>query len=163
MHPASWRKKSWRGVSWHYSTVSKDGSDFPKEPQLSEDELRIRNNVLEAQILVLKKLAANEHATFMSEAETAEREKSLTILSEPDALVSIKENQLVRGSACTVLVMGDGSQRHMKTSTFDPDGAITQKAKRLVGSRIRTTCWDPKDSPGRWSSQGYFRNIYSAE
>jgi hypothetical protein len=67
------------------------------------------------------------------------------------------------GSSCTVLVMGDGSQRHMKTSTFDPDGSITTKAKSLVGSRIRTTCWDPKGSPGRWSSQGYFRNIYAAE
>lgn len=163
MHPASWRTRSWRGVAWRYSTESKDVSEAQTESQLPMDELEARNKALEAQILLLKKIAANEKATFKSETETAESEKSVATLSEPDALVGIKENQIVRGSACTVLVMGDGSQRHMKTSTFDPDGAITQKAKTLVGSKIRTTCWDPKGSPGRWSSQGYFRNVYSAE
>ena len=163
MHPASWRTKSWRGVAWRYSKETNDDSDAQTESQLTVDELEARSKALEAQILLLKKIAANEQATFKSEIETAESEKSVATLSEPDALVSIKENQIVRGSTCTVLVMGDGSQRHMKTSTFDPDGAITQKAKTLVGSRVRTTCWDPKGSPGRWSSQGYFRNIYSAE
>jgi hypothetical protein len=163
MHPASWRTKSWRGVAWRYSTEINDDSDAQTESQLTVDDPDAGNKVLPDQIMQLKKLAAKDHATFNSETETAKSEKSVAILSEPDALVSIKENQIVRGSACTVLVMGDGSQRHMKTSTFDPDGAITQKAKTLVGSRVRTTCWDPKGSPGRWSSQGYFRNIYSVE
>jgi hypothetical protein len=163
MHPASWRTKSWRNSSWRYSTDSQEDRVAQSESQRKANELEVRNKDLEAQILLSKKLAAKDHATFKTETETAENEKSVAILSEPDALVSIKENQIVRGSACTVLVMGDGSQRHMKTSTFDPDGAITQKAKTLVGSRIRTTCWDPKGSPGRWSSQGYFRNIYVAE
>lgn len=163
MHPASWRTKSWRGVAWRYSTEIKDDSEVKTESQPTAKELEMRNKDLEAQINLLKKLTANDHAAFKSEAETAEREESVAMLSDPDALVKIKENEMVRGSSCTVLVMGDGSQRHMKTSTFDPDGSITKKAKTLVGSRIRTTCWDPKGSPGRWSSQGYFRNIYAAE
>ena len=133
------------------------------ESQLTVEDLEAKNKDLEAQILLLKKLAIKDRVPFKFETETAESESSVAILSEPNVLVSIKENERVRGSSCTVLVMGDGSQRHMKTSTFDPDGTITQKAKTLVGSRIQTTCWDPKDSPGRWSSQGYFRNIYSAE
>ena len=163
MHPASWRAKSWRGVAWRYSTETRDDSEAKAESQLTAKELEMRNKDLEAQINLLKKLATKDHAAFKSETETAERERSVATLSAPDALVSINENEMVRGSSCTVLVMGDGSQRHMKTSTFDPDGSITTKAKSLVGSRIRTTCWDPKDSPGRWSSQGYFRNIYASE
>ena len=163
MHPASWRTKSWRSSSWRFSTESQEDEVPQSETQRKANELEVRNKDLEAQILLSKKLTAIDHATFKAETETAENEKSVAILSEPDALMSIKENQIVRGSACTVLVMGDGSQRHMKTSTFDPDGVITKKAKTLVGSRIITTCWDPKGSPGRWSSQGYFRNIYIAE
>lgn len=163
MHPASWRTKSWRGVAWRYSTETKDGRDIQSESQLTVDDLEAGNKALEAQIMQLKKLPTKDHVAFKAETEIAEIERSVATLSAPDALVTIKENEMVRGSSCTVLVMGDGSQRHMKTSTFDPDGAITAKAKSLVGSKIRTTCWDPKDSPGRWSSQGYFRNIYAAE
>jgi hypothetical protein len=58
--------------------------------------------------------------------------------------------------------MGDGSQRHMKTSTFDPTGVVTKKALSLVGRRVRISCWDPIGQPGKWSSQGYFRNVYEA-
>jgi hypothetical protein len=163
MHPASWRTKSWRGVAWRYSIEPKNDSEAQTESPPTAEELEARNKDLAAQLVSLKKLTAKDHAAFKSEAEIAELEKSLVTLSAPDALLTIKENEMVRGSSCTVLVMGDGSQRHMKTSTFDPDGSITTKAKSLVGSRIRTTCWDPKDSPGRWSSQGYFRNIYAAE
>jgi hypothetical protein len=163
MHPASWRTKSLRGVAWRYSIEPKNDIDTKTESPPTAEQLEARNKDLAAQLVSLKKLAAKDHAAFKSEAETAERERSLATLSAPDALVTIKENEMVRGSSCTVLVMGDGSQRHMKTSTFDPDGSITAKAKSLVGSRIRTTCWDPKDCPGRWSSQGYFRNVYAAE
>ena len=163
MHPASWRTKSWRGVAWPYLTETKSYSVAKTESQQSTKELESRNKDLESQLIFLKKLAIKDHAAFKAETEIAEIGRSVATLSAPDALVTIKENQMVRGSSCTVLVMGDGSQRHMKTSTFDPDGSITMKAKSLVGSRIRTTCWDPKDSPGRWSSQGYFRNIYAEE
>jgi hypothetical protein len=78
-------------------------------------------------------------------------------------LLAVKEGVMIRGSSCTVLELDDGSKRHMKTSTFDRDGSITKKANELVGSRICTTCWDPIGSPGKWSQQGYFRNIYEAK
>lgn len=70
-------------------------SEAQTESQFLVDELEARNKALEAQILPLKMIAANEQATFRSETETAESEKSVANLSEPDALVSIKENQIV--------------------------------------------------------------------
>jgi hypothetical protein len=163
MHPASWRTKSWRGVAWRYPTESKDRSNTNVVTPVSRQEPEMENKSLEEQITLLKNLGKNDHGAFNSETAKADRENSIALLSAPESLVTVKENEMFRGSSCTVLVMGDGSQRHMKTSTFDPDGAVTQKAKTLVGSRIRTTCWDPKASPGRWSSLGYFRNIYSTE
>jgi hypothetical protein len=91
------------------------------------------------------------------------RSNNVAMLYSPDTLVMIKENEFIRGASCTVLVMGDGSRRQMKTSTFDPDGSITQKAKALIGSRVSTTCWDAKRNPGRWTNQNYFRNIFAIE
>ena len=26
--------------------------------------------------------------------------------------------------------------------------------------KVKTSCWDPIREPGKWSSQGYFRNVY---
>ena len=51
----------------------------------------------------------------------------------------------------------------MKTSTFDRDLFITQKAERLIGDAVKITCWDPVHEPGKWSSQGYFRGIYAVD
>lgn len=159
MHPASWRNESFRGVEWRYQPPldGKNISDTAKtiDQTPSNDPTNVGN------VYWLKDKVAE--AKFLDESARADAEQSSALLSAPDTLVMIKEKQMVRGSSCTVLVMGDGSQRHMKTSTFDPDGAITQKAKTLVGTRIRTSCWDPKGNPGRWSSQGYFRNIYEAK
>lgn len=159
MHPASWRNESFRGVEWHYQPPldGKNMSDTAKPI----DQIPSNDPVNEGNVYWLKDTVTE--AKFLDESARADAEKSSVVLSAPDTLVMIKEKQMVRGSSCTVIVMGDGRQRHMKTSTFDPDGAITQKAKTLVGTRIRTSCWDPKGNPGRWSNQGYFRNIYEAK
>ncbi len=103
-----------------------------------------------------------DEARYLLETASAVRDGSVATLSSADTLIEVLEAQLVRGSSCTVLVMGDGKKLHMKTSTFDKDGSITKKAKGLVGSKVRTTCWDPIGAPGKWSRQGYFRNIYLA-
>ena len=66
-----------------------------------------------------------------------------------------------RGSSCTELVMEDGTRLYMKTITFDRDLQVTAKAKTLVGRKVKTSCWDPIREPGKWSSQGYFRNVYA--
>lgn len=93
----------------------------------------------------------------------AQRSDSQVTLSTPDLLVDVLERQIYRGSSCTILVMGDNSRRHMKTSTFDPTGSVTAHAKSLKGKRVRISCWDPISQPGKWSSQGYFRNVYAVE
>lgn len=103
-----------------------------------------------------------DEARYRSETASAVRDGSVATLSSADTLIEVRESQLVRGASCTVLFMGDGKMLHMKTSTFDRDGSVTRKAKSLVGCKVRTTCWDPIGSPGKWSSQGYFRNIYLA-
>lgn len=158
MHPASWRNESFRGVEWRYQPSIDEKNMHDNSTQIGQSQAKFSPN--EGNVYWLKNKV--DEATFSDELVRADAEKNSAVLSASDTLVMIKEKQMVRGSSCTVLVMGDGSQRHMKTSTFDPDGAITQKAKALVGTKIRISCWDPKGNPGRWSSQGYFRNIYEA-
>ena len=67
-----------------------------------------------------------------------------------------------RGSQCTCLVLSDGKRWYMKTSTFDHAGNITAKAQTLIGQPVKVTSWDPVSQPGRWSSLGYFRNVYAS-
>jgi len=125
--------------------------------------LEVESSVQQKKISELEARIKEGEARYQVEAYTAKKDNSVATLSAPDTLVAVNENVLVRGSLCTVLVMADDTQRHMKTSTFDPDGAVTRKAKELIGSRVRTTCWDPISSPGKWSRQGYFRNIYETK
>lgn len=97
---------------------------------------------------------------LLEERRRATDEGNSVVVTKPDILVRVNQGVLYRGSSCTELVMGDGSHLYMKTSTFDPLGRVTTKAKSLEGQRVRTTCWDPYNAPGKWSSQGYFRNVY---
>jgi len=158
MHPASWRNVSFRGVEWRYQPPHEEINMSDNAQASGQPPSNLSN--IEGNVYWLKDKV--DEAEFAIESVRADAEKSTALLSAPDTLVLVREMQTVRSSSCTVLVMGDGSQRHMKTSTFDPDGVITQKAKTLVGTRVRTSCWDPKGNPGRWSSQGYFRDIYAA-
>lgn len=125
-----------------------------------------RSDALEQEIEVLiskvEELEA-EKARIEAEKAAALKERSEATLSSADTLLEVLENQMHRGSLCTILVLGDGSRRHMKTATFDPNGEVTRKARSLIGHRVRVSCWDPIGQPGKWSSQGYFRNIYLAE
>lgn len=114
--------------------------------------LSARVNELEAEVV-----------RYKAEQNEARRGRQEATLSAPDTLVEVKEGVLHRGSHCTILVMADGKQWHMKTSTFDPSGNVTKRAKALVGRRIRISSWDPIAQPGKWSSQRYFRNVYAAE
>lgn len=79
-----------------------------------------------------------------------------------NTLMEVREGVVISGTRCTVLVFSDGSTQHMKTATFDPQGLITAKAKRMLGMPVTTTCWNPKSAPGRWSSLGYFNDVFPA-
>ena len=110
-----------------------------------------------------EKFLEKEVERYKLEKLSASRDNKQATLSSPDTLVQVLERQIYRGSSCTILKLGDGSQRHMKTSTFDPTGSVTAHAKTLIGKRVRISCWDPINQPGRWSSEGYFRNVYATE
>ena len=109
------------------------------------------------------KFLEKEVERYKLEKLSASRDNKQATLSPPDTLVQVLERQIYRGSSCTILKMADGSQRHMKTSTFDPTGSVTAHAKTLIGKRVRISCWDPVNQPGRWSNEGYFRNVYATE
>lgn len=127
------------------------------------EDLEIERSIHQKKISDLEARIKESEARYQMESLAAQKDSSVATLSSSDKLIAVKEGIIVRGSACTVLVFEDGTERHMKTATFDRDGLITKKAKELVGSRVKTTCWDPIGSPGKWSRQGYFRNIYEAK
>lgn len=89
---------------------------------------------------------------------------SVNIVKESNILInvdSIKYNGYVEniGNLCIRLTFDDGKHKYMKISTWDNSGEIREKAKTLIGKRIRTTCWDPVGT-SKWSNLDYFKNIY---
>ena len=98
---------------------------------------------------------------FRAQEQIANAQGSTQTLEREKILEAVNTEVLHRGSSCTELVMGDGTRLYMKTITFDRDLQVTAKAKTLVGRKVKTSCWDPIREPGKWSSQGYFRNVYA--
>jgi len=107
----------------------------------------------------LKNLRA-ENDRLQKELDAALADGNSLQIADRAILEVVEENILHRGSHCTRLTMSDGRKWYMKTKTFDRPGAVTLKAKTLIGKKVRITSWDPIGSPGKWSSQGYFRNLY---
>ena len=103
----------------------------------------------------------NELNEYKAHENMANFEGSTQTLEEAKILVDVNPNVIREKSSCTELVMGDGTKLYMKTSTFDKNLKVTAKARLLKGRKVRTSCWDPIKQPGRFSSQGYFRNLYA--
>lgn len=125
-------------------------------------EAEINASTAQTKVEELNAIVEGLQQQLQDERRRANDDGNALVVNEPDTLVRVNERVLYRGSACTELVMGDGSRLYMKTNRFDPQGKVTEKAKTLVMQRVRTTCWDPHNEPGKWSRQGYFRNIYLA-
>lgn len=124
------------------------------------DQLEEKTAVQQTEIDELKAKIEADEARYRIESSKAKSEGSVATLSIADTLVKVYEGVIVNGSLCTVLEMGNKRRLQMKVSTFDRDGSVTMKAKDLEGKRVKTTCWDPIREPGKWSSKGYFRNVY---
>lgn len=101
-----------------------------------------------------------EDKRLMDAAEQAEKQGNDLLLTRSLKLLKVEEDVLYRGSKCTRLIMEDDTSRYMKTAVFDRNGTVTNRAKEFEGMRVQLSCWDPKDEPGKWSSQGYFRDVY---
>ncbi len=134
---------------------AEDARKVAKQATHVVDKVERRNESLRSRVAQLE-------VELKQEKERARSENQVVTISSPDTLVDVLEAQLHRGSSCTILVMADGSQRYMKTATFDRDGRVTTKAGALIGQRVRTSCWDPVNEPEKWTRQGYFRNVYAA-
>jgi len=121
------------------------------------DELKLENE----RLMQENKRMEEELNEFRAQEQIANSEGSTQTLEREKILVAVNTEVNHRGSSCTELVMEDGVRLYMKTITFDRDLSVTAKAKTLVGKKVRTSCWDPIREPGKWSSQGYFRNVYA--
>jgi hypothetical protein len=101
-----------------------------------------------------------ENEQLQKEVQLAKSKGNTVTIKEENLLVSVETDVMYRGSINTILKFQDGTQKTIKISTFDSDLLVTKKAQSLIGQQVKTTCWDPISQPGKWSSQGYFRNIY---
>ena len=113
--------------------------------------------------LAIKEINKNleeEFEQFSSQQSIANSQGSTETLKKKKILEAVNTEVNNRGSLCTELVMEDGTRLYMKTATFDKDLNITAKAKSLLGRKVKTSCWDPIGETGKWTRQGYFRNIY---
>ena len=109
----------------------------------------------------INKNVEEELEQFRSQQSITNAQGSTQTLERMKILEAVNTEVNHRGSSCTELVMGDGTRLYMKTITFDRGLIVTAKAKSLVGKKVKTSCWDPISEPGKWSRQGYFRNVYA--
>ena len=98
---------------------------------------------------------------YKTQENKANAKGSTQTLRTAKVLIDVLENQIRGKSSCTVLIMDDGTELFMKTSSFDKNLQITAKAKLLKGKKVITSCWDPIAVPGEFSNKGYFRNLYA--
>ena len=151
------------------NVAERDATSLIKWAETWKDEAkanRERAKALEEENTFLEdenKRLIEEIDRLRGEIEAATNKGDVVIENEPKKLISVEENVLIFGSANTVLNFEDGTKKYIKTSTFDSDFSITKKAKTLIGRMVTTTCWDPKNEPGKWSKLGYFRNIYEVD
>ena len=143
--------------------------------ELEKENERIRNIANEAvkgmteagEILGKKekenKKLRDEIIRLNNEKKQGKLKGNNVVVAASQILEKVETNVLYRGSINTVLTFKDGSIKTIKISTFDKDLQVTKKAKSLIGKKVKTTSWDPIKEPGKWSSQGYFRQIYEVE
>ena len=103
----------------------------------------------------------NEIKDLKKEQESVLRSGKDFLVTDPGVLVDV-DTVTHHGSECTRLILGDGTYKYMKLSTWDKNDNVTSKAKNLIGKHVRTTCWNPIGST-RWSDMGYFKNIYEVD
>jgi hypothetical protein len=133
-----------------------------KHWEQAEDELREVKG--ENQNLAMENQEQKEEIERLkAEKAKAVSQDQVVMQDEPRILIKVDRDINYHGSRTTRLTFEDGSQNWMKVATFDQDLSVTKRAENYIGKRVRTSCWNPKNDPGKWSRMGYFRNIYLAD
>ena len=149
-------QKSEKAVVEQYKNEAETAERLLRETRAEAQEQNDKN---QARIEFLEA----ENTRLLAEQSVASSESYVVSTTGENVLVSVQENFLHRGSSCTAVSLSNGETWYMKTSTFDKDGTVTEQAKLLIGNPVKLSSWDPVSSPGYWSSQFYFRNIYLAK
>jgi len=100
-----------------------------KEAISMVEGLEVERTQQQSKIVQLEARIKEGEARYQVEAAAAKKDSSVATLSAPDTLMEVNEKVMIRGSLCTVLVLADGTRRHMKTATFDRDGSVTKKQR----------------------------------
>jgi protein involved in polysaccharide export with SLBB domain len=66
-----------------------------------------------------KQLREREQKRLKAEEARALSDSNTATLPEPDTLVNLELNVMHRASSCTVITLGDKTNRYLKTATFD--------------------------------------------
>ena len=125
-----------------------------------------RNQILDNEILQLKKdkerIESENERLKLEKAQANAKGKQVT--EHQGLILKFVETDIIIGNHLnTVLHFENGSRKTIKVITWDKDLSVTKKAQSLIGRRVMTTCWDPKDRPGIFSNMGYFNNIYEVD
>ena len=131
--------------------------------ETEKTELSEKINIKEDENQSLKDklgIALKEIGAYNQEKMRGQAQGQSVNLEAAKILRQVDTNYLHRNSICTRLIFEDGSEKYMKIATFDRNLEVTRKAQRLINKRVKITCWDPYNEPGKWSRQNYFRNIY---
>jgi hypothetical protein len=130
-----------------------------KAEEAKSREKEVENSQLKEQLGLVRE----EFERYKQENSTASARSETATLSDENILIKVNFDVFYNGSSCTELIFSNQDKKYMKVSTFDPTLEISKKAKSLEGKKVKTTCWDPINQPGKWSSQGYFRNVYEMQ
>ena len=132
-----------------------------KDVELTEEKMKRAEKEDENQSLKDKLgIAMKEIEAFNQEKLRGQAQGQSVNLEAAKILRQVDTNYPHRNSICTRLIFDDGSEKYMKIATFDRNLEVTRKAQGLINKRVKITCWDPYNEPGKWSRQNYFRNIY---
>lgn len=151
------------------NVAERDATSLIKWAESWKDEATAaleRGKVLEEENTVLE----GENKRLLEENERLKREKAQANakgkqVTEHQGLIlkSVETDIIIGNHLNTVLHFENGSRKTIKVITWDKDLSVTKKAQSLIGRRVMTTCWDPKDRPGIFSNMGYFNNIYEVD
>ena len=87
-------------------------------------------------------------------------------------VVEIISNDIITGAKmvtrdgfqCICISFQKNENRYLNLNVFSDNPksikSILKVYQTTIGKAVKVTCWDPQNSPGKWSQRGWFKNIW---